>query len=232
METTFERFSWRARRALVMAQEEARLLKHSAIAPEHLLLGLARSDTGSAAGRLRDEGFDLDEIRSEIQHKIADYSDAGSDALGLTPRTKRVITLAIAAADRMQSRAIGTQHLLLGLLAEGEGVAFELLSRWGVTPASVRAETSPLQADGSPLRETVLPTQSFTASDQLLKEQVQSILGSLSKRERGVLEMRFGLKDGQGHTLEEVAKEFGVRPEQVRQIEAKALELLTHSLQS
>jgi ATP-dependent Clp protease ATP-binding subunit ClpC len=120
MQAKFERFSGQARQVLGLAQAEARRLKHHQIEPEHVLLGLTLLDALAA------EHGDLDRIRVQVEQLMGQGSDEAPDTLVLTPRTKRVITLAIAEADRLGQRHIGTQHLLLGLLREGAGVAFEV----------------------------------------------------------------------------------------------------------
>jgi RNA polymerase sigma factor (sigma-70 family) len=209
MQATFERFSGRARRVLSLAQAEARRLYHNRIEPEHLLLGLAQLDDGAAAKLLRGGDGDLDQIRARVQQLIGQGSEPSSDTMALTPRTKGVIAAAIAQADQMGHRRIGTQHLLLGLLQEGQGVAFEVLTAWGVTGDNARVQMS--QA---------------TIDERELREMVKQAFERLTEREREILIMRFGLKDGQGHTLEEVGQAFGVTRERIRQVEARALRML------
>ena len=126
MSITFERFSARARRALSLAQSEAQRLNHSHIEPEHLLLALTQLDDGAAAEILGQVNADLDQIRTRVEQLIGQGSEPTSDAMALTPRTKRAIVAAVAKADQMGHRRIGTRHLLLGLLQEGEGVDFQL----------------------------------------------------------------------------------------------------------
>jgi len=140
MQTTFERFSGRAQRVLSLAQAEAQRLKQNHIAPEHLLLGLVQLDDGAWARILRGGDADLDQIRTRVQQLIGQGSEPSSDTMTLTPRTKGVIVAAIAKADQMGHRRIGTQHLLLGLLQEGQGVAFEVLTEWGITVDNARVK--------------------------------------------------------------------------------------------
>ncbi len=207
MNTTFERFSARARRALSLAKSEAQRFNYSHIEPEHLLLALTQLDDSAAAEVLGRVNASLDQIRTRVEQLIGQGSEPTSDAMVLTPRTKRVIVAALAEADQMGHRRIGTRHLLLGLLQEGEGVAFEVLTEWGV-----RVDNARLQIPGS------------TPEEQDLRELIrQSVFEGLTEREREILIMRFGLDGGLSHTPEEVGLAFGVSREQIRQVEAKAL---------
>jgi RNA polymerase sigma factor (sigma-70 family) len=214
MKTTFERFSRRALRALGLAQSEAQRLNHSHIEPEHLLLALTQLDDGAAVELLRQVDVDLDQIRMRVEQRIGQGAEPTSDALALTPRTKRAIVAAVAEADQMGQRRIGTRHLLLGLLQEGEGHAFEVLTASGVSVDNARAHIPP-QIPGS------------TPEEKDLREIVkQAAFEGLTEREREILTMRFGLKGGLSHTLEEVGLALGVSLEQIRQVEAKALRYL------
>ncbi len=207
MQTRFDRFTRRARRVLSLAQAEARRFKHGHIEPEHLLLGLTHLDDGAAALFLRRANVDLAKIRMQVEQLLEHGSDKTSDTIALSLRTKRVIVVAIAEADRMGHRHIGTQHLLLGLLQEGEGAAYKVLTEWGVTVDNARAQISQ-----SPLGE-----------EESLKEQADIALEQFTEEERKILSMRFGLVDGKRWTVEEVARELGVTRERIRQVEAKAL---------
>jgi RNA polymerase sigma factor (sigma-70 family) len=207
MQGTFERFSGQARRVLALAQAEARRLKHHHIEPEHVLLGLTLLDAFVA------EHGDMALIRAQVEPLMGQGSDEAPDTLVLTPRAKRVITLAIAEANSLGQRDIGTQHLLLGLLREGAGVAFEVLTARGFTVNEVRAQVSKAAMD-----EPIVHIGP--------REKVEEVLEQLTESEREILRMRFGLTDGHGHTLEEVCRAFGVTREHIRRIEAKALRAL------
>ncbi|MDO8687890.1 MAG: Clp protease N-terminal domain-containing protein, partial [Dehalococcoidales bacterium] len=114
----FERFSERARRVLTSAQEEAQSLNHSYIGTEHILLGLIREEEGVAAKVLNNLGISLPKVRSAVEFIVKRGEKAGTGEIGLTPRAKRVIELAIDAARNLGHNYIGTEHLLLGLLQE------------------------------------------------------------------------------------------------------------------
>ncbi|MFC2004328.1 ATP-dependent Clp protease ATP-binding subunit [Chloroflexota bacterium] len=141
MTSRFEKFSERARRVLTSAQEEAQNLNHSYIGTEHILLGLIREDEGVAAKVLINLGVSLSKVRSAVEFITGRGEKAGTGEIGLTPRAKRVIELAIDEARSLGHSYIGTEHLLLGLLHEGEGVAAGVLESFGITLEQVRAET-------------------------------------------------------------------------------------------
>ena len=133
MTSRFEKFSERARRVLTSAQEEAQHLNHSYIGTEHILLGLIREEEGVAAKVLTNLGVSLSKVRSAVEYIIGRGEKSVTSEIGLTPRAKRVIELAIDEARRLGHNYIGTEHLLLGLLHEGEGVAAGVLVSVGVT---------------------------------------------------------------------------------------------------
>src|SRR4030042_6214045 len=122
MPSRFEKFSERARRVLTSAQEEAQKLNHSYIGTEHILLGLIREEDGMAAKGLTNLGISLPKVRSAVEFIIGRGDKPAVGEIGLTPRAKRVIELAIDEARHLGHNYIGTEHLLLGLLHEGEGV--------------------------------------------------------------------------------------------------------------
>jgi len=142
------RFSKRARRSLAYAQEEARRLNHPYIGTEHLLLGLVREENSVAARVLRSLGVEADTVRSAVEEIIGSGEQPVMSRIGLSPRTKRIIELAVSQAREMGNNYIGTEHLLLGLIEEGEGVAVDVLQSLGVTMERVRAKTDSLVAKG------------------------------------------------------------------------------------
>ena len=142
MVSRFEKFSERARRVLSLAQEEAQRFNHNYIGTEHVLLGLARETEGVAARVLVNLGVELSKIRSAVEFIIGRGERPATGEIGLTPRAKRVIELAVDEARRLNHHYIGTEHLLIGLMREGEGVAAGVLESLGVTLDKVRAETS------------------------------------------------------------------------------------------
>ena len=142
MASRFEKFSERARRVLSLAQEEAQHFNHSYIGTEHILLGLVRETDGVAARVLSNLGVELSKVRSAVEFIIGRGEKAVPGEIGLTPRAKKVIELAVDEARRLNHNYIGTEHLLVGLLREGEGVAAGVLESLGVTLEKVRNETN------------------------------------------------------------------------------------------
>ena len=141
MGSRFEKFSERARRVLSLAQEEAQRFNHNYIGTEHILLGLVRETEGVAARVLSSLAVDLSKVRSAVEFIIGRGEKPAQGEIGLTPRAKKVVELAVDEARRMNHTYIGTEHLLIGLLREGEGVAAGVLESLGVTLDKVRAET-------------------------------------------------------------------------------------------
>ncbi len=137
----FAKFTVRARRALRLSGEEARRFQHNYIGTEHLLLGLVRQNGGIAATVLHNLGVEINKVRSAVEFIIGRGDHSVSGTLGLTPRTKKVIELAADEARRLNHDYIGTEHLLLGLVREGEGIAAGVLQSLGVPLKKVRTET-------------------------------------------------------------------------------------------
>ena len=142
MPSRFEKFSERARRVLSLAQEEAQRFNHNYIGTEHILLGLVRETDGVAAKVLSSLGVELNKVRSAVEFIIGRGERASGGDIGLTPRAKKVIELAVDEARRLSHHYIGTEHLLIGLMREGEGVAAGVLESLGVNLDKVRAETN------------------------------------------------------------------------------------------
>jgi len=137
----FDRFTERARKVLVLAQEEAKSFQHNYIGTEHLLLGLIREGEGVAAKVLNNLGVELEQIRKAIEYIIGRGGSIVLGETGLTLRAKRVIELAVDEARRLNHHYIGTEHLLLGMVREGEGIAAGVLNMLGVKLEKARAET-------------------------------------------------------------------------------------------
>ena len=150
MGSRFEKFSERARRVLSLAQEEAQRFNHNYIGTEHILLGLVRETEGVAARVLSGLGVDLSKVRSAVEFIIGRGEKPTQGEIGLTPRAKKVVELAVDEARRMNHTYIGTEHLLIGLLREGEGVAAGVLESLGVTLEKVRAETHRILSNSTP----------------------------------------------------------------------------------
>ncbi len=127
----FERFTDRARRVLVLAQEEARLLNHSFIGTEHILLGLIHEGEGLAAKALESLGISLEGVREKVEETIGPAGPAPTGSPPFTPRAKKVLELSLREALQLGHNYIGTEHMLLGLVREGEGVAAQVLVSLG-----------------------------------------------------------------------------------------------------
>jgi ATP-dependent Clp protease ATP-binding subunit ClpC len=136
-----ERFTQRARRVLSLAQEEAERLQHNYIGTEHLLLGLMREEGGVAGRVLRDLGLEQRRVEELVERLTRATTRTPNAQLDLSPGTKRVLELAVDEARRMGHHYIGTEHLLLGLVRQSEGVAIDVLKRLGVSPEEVRRQT-------------------------------------------------------------------------------------------
>jgi ATP-dependent Clp protease ATP-binding subunit ClpC len=136
----FERFTDRARRVVVLAQEEARMLNHNYIGTEHLLLGLIHEGQGVAATALESLGVSLEAVRAQVEEIIGQGQEAPSGHIPFTPRAKKVLELSLRESRQLGHDYIGTEHILLGLLREGEGVASQVLVRLGADLNRVRQQ--------------------------------------------------------------------------------------------
>ena len=136
----FERFTSRTRRVLVLAQEEARLLDHSFIGTEHILLGLIHEGDGVAALALGRNGITLEAARDRVEELVAQAGTAHGGSPPFTPRAKRVLELALREALQHDHSYIGTEHLLLGVIREGEGVGARVIESLGVDLDHLRGD--------------------------------------------------------------------------------------------
>lgn len=134
----FERFTDRARRVIVLAQEEARMLNHNYIGTEHILLGLIHEGEGIAARALESLGVNLTAVREQVQEIIGSGPQASSGHIPFTPRAKKILELSMREAIQLNHGYIGTEHILLGMVRANEGVANQILSKLGAEPAKVR----------------------------------------------------------------------------------------------
>ena len=150
----FERFTDRARRVVVLAQEEARMLNHNYIGTEHILLGLIHEGEGVAAKALESLGISLEGVRSQVEEIIGQGQQAPSGHIPFTPRAKKVLELSLREALQLGHNYIGTEHILLGLIREGEGVAAQVLVKLGADLNRVRQQVIQLlsgyQGKGEP----------------------------------------------------------------------------------
>ena len=136
----FERFTDRARRVVVLAQEEARLLNHNYIGTEHILLGLIHEGEGVAAKALESLGISLEAVREQVEEIIGQGGSSPSGHIPFTPRAKKVLELSLREALQLGHNYIGTEHILLGLIREGEGVAAQVLTKLGADLSRVRQQ--------------------------------------------------------------------------------------------
>jgi ATP-dependent Clp protease ATP-binding subunit ClpC len=157
----FERFTDRARRVLVLAQEEAQLLDHTFLGTEHILLGLIGEEEGIAANALRRCGITLEAARAAVEQAVGAAGNAPVSARPFTPRAKKVLELALREALQLDHSYIGTEHLLFGLIREGNGVAISVIRTLGTEPQDLLREAFDLlsgsvqlldEESGSPVR--------------------------------------------------------------------------------
>jgi hypothetical protein len=134
----FERYTDRARRVVVLAQEEARMLNHNYIGTEHILLGLIHEGEGVAAKALESLGISLDAVRQQVEEIIGRGQQAASGHIPFTPRAKKVLELSRREAEQLGHTYVGTEHILLGLIREGDGVAAQVLVQLGADLNRVR----------------------------------------------------------------------------------------------
>ncbi|MFQ5574459.1 MAG: ATP-dependent Clp protease ATP-binding subunit, partial [Terriglobia bacterium] len=160
----FERFTERARRVVVYAQEEARLLRQGYIGTEHLLLGLIREEEGIAAKSLKRIGIKLDDVRTEVEGMVGRGISSPGGHIPFTPRAKKVLEISLREALQLGSNYIGTEHILLGLIREGEGIAAKVLMKLGADLDKVRSQViqlvsgyyTKIPAEGSRTRPSLL----------------------------------------------------------------------------
>jgi len=136
----FQRFTDRARRVVVLAQDEARTLNHTYIGTEHILLGLVREGGGVAAKALESLGISLEAVRQQVEEIIGRGEHELSGHIPFTPQAKNVLQLSLSEAVQLGHNYVGTEHILLGLLREGEGVAAQVLVRLGAELDRVRQQ--------------------------------------------------------------------------------------------
>ena len=185
----FERFTDRARRVVVLAQEEARLLHHNYIGTEHILLGLIHEGEGVAAKSLESLGISLEAVRNQVEEIIGQGGSSPSGHIPFTPRAKKVLELSLREALQLGHNYIGTEHILLGLIREGEGVAAQVLVKLGADLSRVRQQVIQLlsgyggpQGSGSSDKATTAPgDRGETGSGSLVLDQFGRNLTKLAR---------------------------------------------------
>ena len=191
----FERFTDRARRVVVLAQEEARMLNHNYIGTEHILLGLIHEGEGVAAKALESLGISLEAVRQQVEEIIGQGQQAPSGHIPFTLRAKKVLELSLREALQLGHNYIGTEHILLGLIREGDGVAAQVLVKLGADLNRVRQQVIALlhgrQSEG---RETVHPglwAGTVGGSEPRLLSALQARVSAIESR-LAVIEQRVG----------------------------------------
>ena len=198
----FERFTDRARRVVVLAQEEARMLHHNYIGTEHILLGLIHEGEGVAAKALESLGISLDAVRQQVEEIIGQGQQAPSGHIPFTPRAKKVLELTRREAEQLGHNYIGTEHILLGLIREGNGVAAQVLVMLGADLNRVRLTVIQL-LHGHPARE---PVSTRSAAQELrLPPGLQARLDEVEQR-LAAIEQRLGTGPDTSDLDEQIAQ--------------------------
>jgi ATP-dependent Clp protease ATP-binding subunit ClpA len=200
----FERFTDRARRVVVLAQEEARMLNHNYIGTEHILLGLAHEGEGVAAKALEALDIQLEAVRQQVEEIIGKGQYAPSGHIPFTPRAKKVLELSLRESLQLGHDYIGTEHILLGLIREGEGVAAHVLVRLGADLDRVREEVIKLVHGGHGEAERAVGPRPSPAIREVLLRDVQSALRSFERRLTAI-ERHLGMTEGPAAAAGDVA---------------------------
>ena len=153
----FERFTERARQVVVLAQDEARALKHNYIGTEHILLGLLREEEGLAARVLESLDITVEEVRAQVARIVGQGDEVTTGQIPFTPRAKKVLELALREALSLGHNYIGTEHILLGLLREEEGLAARVLESLDITVEEVRAQVARIVGQGDEVTTGQIP---------------------------------------------------------------------------
>src|SRR5687767_5624809 len=196
----FERFTDRARRGVVLAQEEARMLNHNYIGTEHILLGLIHEGEGVAAKALESLGISLEAVRQKVEEILGRGQQAPSGTIPFTPRAKKVLELSLSEELKLGHNYIGTEHILLGLIREGEGVAAQVLVKLGADLNRVRQQVLQLlsgyqgkepaegasggRGEGTPSSSVVLDQFGRNLTQQAREGKLDPVIGREKEIER------------------------------------------------
>jgi len=180
----FERFTERARQAVVLAQDEARSLKHNYIGTEHLLLGLLREEEGLAARVLGSLGVTLDQARARVVGDIGEGEETPAGQIPFTPRTKKVLELALREALSLGHNHIGTEHILLGIAREEKSVGAQILRESGVDSEAVRTELIGVVGVAAPGPLRRFPRPGRRSRLDAIEKQLSEVLQRLEEIER------------------------------------------------
>jgi ATP-dependent Clp protease ATP-binding subunit ClpC len=187
----FERFTEPARQVVVLAQEEARILKHNYIGTEHILLGLLREEEGLAGRVLESLDITVERTRPQVVRTVGSgEEDVTADQLPFTPRSKKVLELAAREALNLGHNHIGTEHILLGLVRENEGVAARILLDFDADSEKVRNEVVRALSGGKDWEPTVVPSDWWEQTDPTvallteIRDALRDIAASLRRHEQ------------------------------------------------
>ena len=179
----FERFTDRARRVIVLAQEEARMLSHSYIGTEHLLLGLLADGGGTAAQALESLGVTLEAAREQVREIIGEGQQAQQGHIPFTPRAKKVLELSLREALNLGDDHIGTEHQLLGLIAEADGVGAQIVARLGASRRAVHDKVIELiGSEPDPAAAEIGPRPRGARVRGVALSEVRDLLASIDRR--------------------------------------------------
>ena len=217
----FEHFTARARRVVVLAQEEARMLRHNYIGTEHLLLGLIHDGEGVAARALESMGISLEAVRRQVREIIGTGKQPVSGHIPFTPRAKRVLELSLREAKRLGSKEIGTEHILLGMLAEGKGVAGQVLVGMGANLGQVREKVTGMVGPPAGWQEAAGPARRVRGGRRLAE--IRAILASISRR-LTVIERRLGIGEASQPSAQLWLPELDDRIAEIRRAKEAALD--------
>jgi hypothetical protein len=190
----FERFTDQARRVVVLAQEEARMLNHNYIGTEHILLGLIHEGCGVAAEALESLGISLDAVRQQVEEIIGQGQEVPSGHIPFTPRGKKVLELSLRESLQLGHNYIGTEHILLGLIREGDGVAGQVLVKLGADLNRVRQQVIQLISSQQPQPGRLPPREGVAATEA--RARLDVIEGRLAAIEilLAAVEQRVGIR--------------------------------------
>ncbi|HEY9378087.1 MAG TPA: Clp protease N-terminal domain-containing protein [Jiangellaceae bacterium] len=194
----FERFTDRARRVVVLAQEEARMLNHDYIGTEHILLGLIHEGEGVAATALTEMGISLEAVRQQVEAIIGKGKTAPTHGhIPFTPRAKKTLELSLRESMQLGHNHIGTEHILLGLLREGEGVAAQVLQRLGADFDRVRLQVIELVSAREGDEEFDVFAAASEGGESATYNEVITLLRDIARRVRRI-EQRLAIDDDTG----------------------------------
>jgi ATP-dependent Clp protease ATP-binding subunit ClpA len=206
----FERFTDRARRSLFLSQEEARRLNHNYVGTEHLLLGLVSEGQGVAAKALESLGISLEMVRAQVEESIGQGQRAPTGHIPFIPRAKKVLELSLREATQLGHNYIGTEHLLLGLVREGEGVAAQVLVKLGADRSRVRHQVIQLltgHSGGMEIVRTQLVRMTVPEDLRQAKEQLAQVRREKEEAiDRQDFERAAALRDAEKQLLTRLTK--------------------------